>query len=76
MSNQVGANYSFNSFVVAAENQSFTAQSFCEAEYVESVYEEDEYGCTSSPETLELLHGLSQKARESLEVVKAEQGQI
>lgn len=73
MSNQVGANYSFNSFVVAAENQSFTAQSFCEAEYVEPAYEEDEYGCTSSSETLELLHGLSQKARESLEVVKAEQ---
>jgi hypothetical protein len=73
MFNQVGANYSFNSFVVAADNQPFTAQSFCEAEYVEPAYEEGEYGCTSSPETLELLHGLSQKARESLEVVKAEQ---
>jgi hypothetical protein len=76
MNNQVGASESFNAFVLAAENQSFnapTAQSFCETEYIDETYEEDEYGCTSSPETLELLHGLSQKAREALQLEKAEQ---
>jgi len=64
------ANYSFNSFVVAAENQSFkAAESFCEAEYidVDQPGEDDEYGLNCSPETLELLRGLSQQARDALD---------
>ena len=35
--------------------------------------EEDEYGLKCSAETLELLHGLSQKAREALDVEAGEQ---
>ncbi|PMD34888.1 hypothetical protein L207DRAFT_128571 [Hyaloscypha variabilis F] len=77
MNKKSGPNYSFNSFVVAAENQSFTAvQSLSEAECLEQFDEEDEYGLTSSPETLELLQGLLQKACEALTEVMGEDERV
>lgn len=71
--NYTGFNYSFTGLVIAAENEPepepepeiVPEESFFQAELVDQTYE-DEYGLSSSPETLELLCGLSQKARETL----------
>jgi hypothetical protein len=72
-------NDSVTGFVIAAENEtgpeygSIPDESFFEAELIDRTSEEDEYGFSSSPETLELLCGLSQNAREALELEKVEQ---
>ena len=75
MNGRMESNYSFDSFVVAAENQSFKAtESFYETQHdeLDQSGDEDEYGLKCSAETLELLHGLSQKAREALDAEACE----
>lgn len=62
-----GANDSFDALVFAAENEVATIESVREPEDIDQLFEEDEYEFTGSPETVEQLHGLSQKAREDLQ---------
>jgi hypothetical protein len=67
MAKPTGANDSFDAFDFAAENEAAPIESVREPEDIDQLYEADEYGFTGSPETVEQLHGLSQKAREDLQ---------